>query len=172
MPRRPQLLPHYTHHSAINHTLDTMRVDLISGARNCAMLETLYSTACRTTELRLLDVTDVDAADNTITVARHTHHERALPLTPAAVVALNRYLAMHPHNGALFVNDRGYRLSARSIRRALPHTPRNVRASALAALLARGADLRAVQTIAGHACLSTTERYEQLRFAALAKPID
>lgn len=168
--RRPQRLPHWTHHSDAQAALDAMRADSTLDLRNRAIAETIFATACRTTELRLLAVADIDFDANTITLARHTRRERSLPLTDHARAALTEYLAALPHTGALFVTEIGYRISARLIRRVTPRAPRQLRACVISTMLGHGADLRTVQHVAGHASVTTTARYQQLSLIAALEP--
>jgi integrase/recombinase XerC len=142
-----------------------------------ALLELLYATGVRCSELVGIDLTEIDLDDRTIRVLGKGRKERIVPFGTRARDALLVYLPVRagskPPSAALFVNARGGRLTDRSVRRILsarlrqialakhasPHTLRHSFASHL---LQRGADLRAIQELLGHASLSTTQRYTHL----------
>jgi site-specific recombinase XerD len=168
--RRRTALPQWTHQHEVTAVLDAMPHRTPLDLRNRAMLEVLYSTACQTGELCQLDTTDVDAAHGGITLSRGNPRQRTLPLTQHAGAAIRDYLIAQPHSGPLWLTYDLHRITERSIRRALPCTPRRVRASTLTALLTAGCDLRSAQAVAGHACIDTTARYEQLIILARLTP--
>jgi integrase/recombinase XerC len=154
--------------------------------RDRAVLEMLYATGVRVSELCGLDLGDVDDARRVIRVFGKGAKERAVPYGVPAQHALDDWLsagrprlAQHD-SGALFVGVRGGRLQQTVVRRivaaaaraaGLPHTsPHDLRHSAATHLLDGGADLRAVQDLLGHASLSSTQIYthvstERLRAA-------
>lgn len=145
--------------------------------RDRAILEVLYATGLRCAELVGLDLSDVDQAGRMIRVLGKGSKERIVPFGRTAQGALNRYLSVRTglwaRSEALFVNKRGGRLTDRSVRRLVarrvrqaaieqrvsPHTLRHAFATHL---LERGADLRSIQELLGHARLSTTQRYTHL----------
>jgi integrase/recombinase XerC len=145
--------------------------------RDRAILEVLYATGLRCAELVGLDLSDVDQAGRMVRVLGKGSKERIVPFGRAAQGALNRYLSVRTglrvRSEALFVNRRGGRLTDRSVRRLVarrvrqaaleqrvsPHTLRHAFATHL---LERGADLRSIQELLGHARLSTTQRYTHL----------
>ena len=154
--------------------------------RDRAVLETLYATGVRVSELCGLDLADVDAARRLIRVFGKGAKERSVPYGVPAQRALDAWLrAGRPEFAggtatALFVGVRGGRLQPTVVRRivaaaartaGLPHTsPHDLRHSAATHLLDGGADLRAVQDLLGHASLSSTQIYthvstERLRVA-------
>jgi integrase/recombinase XerC len=142
-----------------------------------ALLEMLYATGVRCSELVGMDVSDVDLDDRAVRVLGKGRKERIVPFGTRARDAVRAYLPARaqakPTTDALFVNARGGRLTDRSVRRILaarlreialakrasPHTLRHSFASHL---LQRGADLRSIQELLGHASLSTTQRYTHL----------
>ena len=142
-----------------------------------ALLEMLYATGVRCAELVGMDVSDVDLDDRAVRVLGKGRKERIVPFGTRARDAVRAYLPARaqakPTTDALFVNARGGRLTDRSVRRILaarlreialakrasPHTLRHSFASHL---LQRGADLRSIQELLGHASLSTTQRYTHL----------
>lgn len=147
------------------------------GIRDAAMLELLYATGVRVSELSGLDLGDVDLAGGTIRVMGKGSRERVVPMHPAAIRMLREYLAggrprlQGPSSGsAFFLNRLGTRLSDGGIRRMMEKhlvtmgatarmTPHALRHSFATHLLEGGADLRTVQELLGHVALSTTQIY-------------
>ena len=145
------------------------------GARRArAILELLYATGIRCAELVGLDLGDVDIGARTVRVLGKGSKERIVPFGQPALAALQAYLPARdnarPKTQALFVNARGGRLTDRSVRQIVSHrvkqvamtrrlSPHSLRHSFATHLLERGADLRAIQELLGHASLSTTQRY-------------
>ena len=145
--------------------------------RNIAIVELLYSTGIRVSELCGLDLEDIDRSRNTIRVFGKGRKERTVPLGAPALKALDRWINEARGNYlsstsglALFLGARGKRIDPRTVRevvysalQALPNAPRvgphGLRHSAATHLLERGADLRTVQEILGHASLATTQIY-------------
>jgi len=145
-----------------------------AAVRGRAILELLYATGIRCSELVGLDVSEIDRSARMIRVLGKGRKERIVPFGGRAGAAIDTYLPVRhqsrPRTDALFVNARGGRLSDRSVRilvakrmkavalarRVSPHTLRH---SFATHLLERGADLRAIQELLGHASLSTTQRY-------------
>lgn len=159
------------------------------GARDRAILETLYSTGIRISELVGLNMSDLDQAGEAIRVRGKGKKERLAPLGSHALNAIRQYLryflqdprfvgqsATVTPSGRerpLFINKHGGRLSSRSVRRKLdkylkqvgldPHiSPHTLRHSFATHLLDNGADLRSVQELLGHQSLSTTQVYTHL----------
>lgn len=143
-----------------------------AGLRDRAALELLYGAGLRVSELVGLSVADL--ASDSVRVSGKGGKERMVPLVRKARSALDAYLArrgeLRPRDGALFLNRRGGRLTARSVARSLEKyallagTRRHVHPHALrhsfaTHLLDMGADLRGIQELLGHASLSTTQRY-------------
>src|SRR5712691_2198315 len=161
--------------------LDDRRLD----ERDRAVLELLYATGLRVSELAGLALDDVDAATGTVRVIGKGRKERIVPFGAKAARALDAYLAARggPARGPLFVSARGRALGVRSIyelvrqrarasgitRRVSPHTLRHTFATHL---LDRGADLRLIQDLLGHSRLSTTQRYTHVGSAQLMKIYD
>jgi integrase/recombinase XerC len=145
-----------------------------AAARGRAILELLYGTGIRCAEAVALDVHEVDLDARMVRVLGKGRKERVVLFGRRAQQALGAWLAerarLSPRSDALFLNARGGRLSGRSVRtlvatrvkqvalarRCSPHTLRH---SFATHLLTRGADLRAIQELLGHASLSTTQRY-------------
>jgi integrase/recombinase XerC len=158
-----------------------------AGLRDRAILELLYATGIRVSELCGLDVGDADRGRRVVRVFGKGAKERSVPYGAPAELALDGWLTrgrptmVAAHSGdALWLGVRGGRLQATAVRRivstsatqaGLPHTsPHGLRHSAATHLLEGGADLRSVQELLGHASLASTQIYthvsvERLRAA-------
>jgi integrase/recombinase XerC len=148
--------------------------DGTAAVRGRAILELLYGTGIRCAEAVALDVHEIDVGARMVRVLGKGRKERIVLFGRRAEAALCEWLVergkLRPRTDALFLNARGGRLSGRSVRtlvatrvkqlalarRCSPHTLRH---SFATHLLMRGADLRAIQELLGHASLSTTQRY-------------
>jgi len=148
--------------------------DAPAALRGRAILELLYGTGIRCAELVGLDLPDIDREGRTVRVLGKGSKERIVPFGKTAGAALDRYLEVRqraaPRTAALFINARGGRLTDRWIRRIVSErvrqvaierrlSPHSLRHSFATHLLERGADLRAIQELLGHASLKTTQRY-------------
>lgn len=172
-PRREQRIPSPLEEPEVAALVE-MPGDGLAALRGRAILELLYGTGIRCAELVGLDVAEVDLDSRTVRVLGKGRKERVVPFGRRAEAALRAYIpareGCRPRSDALFVSARGTRLNDRSVRklvtarvravaldrRVSPHTLRH---SFATHLLARGADLRAIQELLGHASLSTTQRY-------------
>lgn len=149
------------------------------GYRDKAMLEVMYATGIRVTELIDLDVDDVNLEQGIIKCSG-AKKTRAIPLYPAALKALTVYLrdvrdgmVLSPDETALFVNISGVRMSRQGFWKILKHyqatahidkeiTPHTLRHSFAVHLLENGADLGSLQEMMGHSDISSTQMYTQL----------
>ncbi len=190
-PRREQRVPQILSVDEMTALLDTPDVQTPLGRRDRAMLELLYASGLRLSELVGLDLADVNLTGRMVRVMGKGRKERLVPFHPTAGAALARWLpdremlarqaaATGPGVGRraglgepLFVNYRGTRLSPRSVHRLLVRyvsmcstrfgiSPHALRHAFATHLLERGADLRAIQELLGHSALSTTQRYTQV----------
>jgi integrase/recombinase XerC len=139
--------------------------------RDDALMEMLYGSGLRVSELCSLDLGGVDARRGVVTVWGKGGKERRVPMSQAAVEAvrawteLRREVLSDSSGAALFLNSRGGRLGARDVRRvmdrrsATPTHPHALRHTFATHLLDGGADLRAVQELLGHSDVATTQRY-------------
>ncbi len=154
--------------------------------RDRAILETLYSCGFRVSELTGLDVGGVDLEEGLARVLGKGGKERVVPVGSHARRALADYLSARNHPPAdapLFINNRGRRLTSRSVGRIVdkyilkiaamkkisPHTLRHTFATHL---LEGGADLRSIQELLGHASLSTTQKYTHVSIDRLMEVYD
>ena len=141
----------------------------LTAIRNLAMVELLYATGARVSELCGLDLKDVDYERQTIRVIGKGSKERVIPMGRPAIAALEKWLAVRPQlandrsGNAIFLGARGKRIDQRQVREVVYKTielgPHALRHSAATHLLEGGADLRTVQEILGHASLTTTQIY-------------
>jgi len=146
-------------------------------ARDRAILELLYSSGLRVSEVAGLNVEDINTKEGLVKVRGKGKKERILPVGSKAIDAMKSYLVekilLKKKDRAMFLNRRGIKLSERGIRRIVvkyakmvgisgqigPHTLRHTFASHL---LQSGADLRVIQELLGHSSLSTTQKYTHL----------
>ena len=141
----------------------------LTAIRNLAMVEMLYASGARVSELCGLDIKDIDWERQTIRVLGKGNKERVIPIGRPAIAALEKWLqvrsqlANEKSKDALFLGARGKRIDQRQVREVVYKTielgPHALRHSAATHLLEGGADLRTVQEILGHASLSTTQIY-------------
>ncbi len=180
-PKQEKRLPKFLELSDINRLLSTPDINTLLGARDRAMLEVLFSTGVRVSELVDLNFADVNFEGGTIRVRGKGKKQRTAPIGPTAIASIRRYLELRRADvrsagfdpEALFVNKHGQRLSTRSVRRKLDKylaesgldpsiSPHTLRHSFATHMLNNGADLRSVQELLGHQSLSTTQVYTHL----------
>jgi len=177
-PKRPRRLPKYLSEAQVEALLDTPPVDTTLGLRDRAMLETLYATGLRVSELVGLKLTQVGMNEGVVRVMGKGSKERLVPLGEEAVAWLNHYLtkarptligaAKHQHvfltqrhapltRQAFWALIKRYAVRSGIARKALsPHVLRHAFATHL---LNHGADLRVVQLLLGHSNITTTTIY-------------
>jgi integrase/recombinase XerC len=155
-----------------------------AASRDAAMLELFYSSGLRLSELAALNVADVDTFSETVRVFGKGRKERIVPVGQLALKALQQYrFEAKVEAGPLFLSKLKKRMSARSIwlmlRKHLSQTsiqlrvsPHKLRHSFATHLLDNGADLRSVQTLLGHANLSTTQIYTHVTMERVKKAYD
>lgn len=164
--------------------------------RDIAIMELIYSTGMRVSEIVSRSMNHLDFESGMVRVSGKGKKERIVPFGTAAAEALNRYFPQRrellaacaargkqPDNEALFLNARGKRITSRSVERMVKEyglragitatvTPHALRHSFATHLLEMGADLRTVQELLGHVSLSTTQKYTHLNMDHLAKVYD
>ena len=189
-PKAPQRLPEVMSAEKANMMLDSVEdgkpVEKPSKERDLAILELLYGCGVRVSELVGINLNDLDLGEHWLRVRGKGNKERQVPIVGRAAAAAERYQAVRtaePGEKALFVNNRGRRLSDRSVRSLVkfyavmtsgdssihPHSFRHAYATHL---LSDGADLRAIQELLGHAKLSTTQKYTHVSLADLMAVYD
>ncbi len=154
--------------------------------RDRAILELLYSSGLRVSELTALNFTELDLTGGMVRVTGKGGKERIVPVGCRAQAALEEYLDQRENKtgkGAVFLNTRGERINRRSVARIIdthvmqlaafkrisPHTLRHTFATHM---LEGGADLRAIQELLGHASLSTTQKYTHVSIDRLMEVYD
>jgi site-specific recombinase XerD len=179
-PKLPARLPRLVPSDLLAELLDLPDTGEPAGKRDRAVLELLYATGARVSELSSLDIGDLDLPGGQIRVTGKGDKQRILPLHREAVSRLQIYLTeARPHmkakmgEEAVFLNRQGTRLTDGGIRRMLTRhvealgassgiTPHAFRHTFATHLLEAGADLRTVQDLLGHVALSTTQIYTHL----------
>lgn len=183
-PKLDRVLPKFLSEEEMVSFIESAPTDKEMGKRDRAILELLYSSGIRVSELVGLNLLDVDLIGNIAKVAGKGKKERLVPLGNKATLALKDYLDSRKHkSNAVFLNKRGGRLTTRSVcdithkyikmvattKNVSPHVLRH---SFATHLLNRGADLRSVQELLGHANLSTTQIYTHVTTDRLKKVYD
>lgn len=181
-PKQEKKLPRFLDYEEVKKLLDTPPLDNWLGARDRAILETLYSTGIRVSELVALNMDDVDFLGEIVHVRGKGKKERITPIGSSALQVIQYYMEYRNKRAqnntnfdskVLFVNKHGRRLSTRSVRRKMDKylkmagldpaiSPHTLRHSFATHMLNNGADLRSVQELLGHQSLSTTQIYTHL----------
>ena len=191
-PKLPQRLPAFLTEDESRSLLDLPPATDFPSARLRCILELLYASGLRVSELTGLDLQDLLMEQRTLRVLGKGRKERLVPFHEEAGRILEEYQAHRgaflvakslPPSAALFLNQRGGRLTPTSVRAFLAQaitqaalrakiSPHALRHSFATHLLNRGMDLRAIQELLGHASLSTTQRYTHLGLEDLARTYD
>lgn len=177
-PQRPMRLPKALTVTQIFALLEAPSQDDPVGRRDRAVLEFMYASGCRVSELTALDVDDVDLDDRMALVTGKGNKQRFVPLGRAAVDSIAAWLGVRATwrlgTDALFVSTRGRRLNRQAVWRLVRTaalraglvdesvTPHVLRHSAATHMVEGGADLRSVQEMLGHARISTTQVYTRV----------
>ena len=191
-PKREQRLPAHLGEAEMSRLLDMPDTTSPLGRRDKAILELFYASGLRLSELVGVNIDDVNLSSRIIRVMGKGGKERLVPFNPPTEKAIRNWLKDWDRLGAavprtsrgrslklpLFLNYQGSRLSTRSVDRLVRKyvaqcstrfgiSPHALRHSFATHLLQRGADLRAIQELLGHARLSTTQRYTHVNAAQL-----
>ncbi|OGD11183.1 MAG: tyrosine recombinase XerC [Candidatus Aminicenantes bacterium RBG_13_62_12] len=179
-PKQDRPVPSFLSEPEAAAFLDLPRGDDFLGVRDRALLELLYATGIRVSELTSLNLDDVGFSERLVRVRGKGRKERLVPFGRKAEESLRSYLRVRsdvePRQSgekAVFLNRLGTRLTARSVQRAMGKylrrsavrrkiSPHSLRHSFASHLLGRGADLRVIQELLGHESLSTTQKYTHL----------
>lgn len=179
LPKIDKRIPRILTEDQIIRLLEQPDVNDIKGIRDRAMLEVLYATGIRVSELIGLRVTDINLQQGYI-MCRDSQKERTIPIGKSAISALNHYLIQVRHvllrdntENCLFVNCNGYHMTRQGFWKILKNyskclnisediTPHMLRHSFAAHLVQNGANLKSVQQMLGHSDISTTQIYMQL----------
>ena len=190
-PKQDKRLPRFLEEEEVRKLLEAPDANMLLGARDRAMLETMYSTGVRVSELVDLNLADIDFVGEALHIRGKGKKARVTPISPTALAWIRRYMEMRRADPraasfnpeAVFVNKHGQRLSTRSVRRKLDKylalvgldpaiSPHTLRHSFATHMLNRGADLRAVQELLGHQSLSTTQIYTHVTTARMKQVYD
>jgi integrase/recombinase XerC len=181
-PKQDKKLPKFLEYEEVVRLLNTPPANTCLGARDRAILEVLYSTGMRVSELVSLNMDDVDFLSEVIHVRGKGKKERICPIGSSALQSIQNYIEFRNRRMAndsnfdsrvLFANKHGQRLSTRSVRRKMDKylfeagldpaiSPHTLRHSFATHMLNNGADLRSVQELLGHQSLSTTQIYTHI----------
>ena len=186
-PKRPKPLPKFLTPEEVERILDNVRIDTPAGFRNRVILELLWATGMRVSELSNLNFGDIDLDENEIRVFGKGAKERIVLMSDRAKNYLKQYidsarsLIVAPEyttpdmneDSPLFINNTGYRLQNKTIRKVINDTvakidlpkkvtPHVFRHSFATKLIENGADLRVVQELLGHAGISNTQIYTHI----------
>jgi len=193
IPKLEQYIPQYLPVDDMFRLLEGPDKERPLGLRDLAIIEVLYSCGVRVSELAALNISSVDFTQRLIRVIGKGDKERMVPIGRKAVKALQNYLdGVHylrkkagnsQDDEPLFINNRGQRLTTRSMARIIKKyaqksgimldiSPHALRHTFATHLLDGGADLRAVQELLGHASLSTTQKYTHVSLDRLMKIYD
>ncbi len=186
-PKVQKALPRFLTVDEVFALMDSPKGDTFQAARDKAILELLYSSGVRVSELTTLDINDSDIKESVVRVKGKGKKERILPTASKAVEVMKNYLPerilLKKRSQALFLNTRGGRLTQRSIRRIVDKygrmialkghlSPHALRHTFATHLLHGGADLRSIQELLGHSSLSTTQKYTHVDIAHLIEVYD
>jgi integrase/recombinase XerC len=195
-PKLDKTLPRIMTEEEMNSFLDRVAREVESGEpmmrRDRAILELLYASGLRVSELVGLDLRSVNFGDGMLLVRGKGRKERIVPFGSKARQAIEAYLPVRERilmeakksgQAALFLNTHGHRLTTRSIDRLLKKyvrafgpnvkaSPHSLRHAFASHLLTEGADLRAIQEMLGHRNLATTQKYTQVSIKQLIEVYD
>jgi integrase/recombinase XerC len=192
-PKRDIRMPVHLSEDEMNRLVGTPSHDDPLGRRDHAILELFYASGLRLSELAGLDLEDVNLSSQMVRALGKGNKERLVPFNKSTAIAIREYLSdreqlmraggvprgrSRDRSDPLFVNYKGSRLTVRSVDRLVRRyatesgvrpgvSPHALRHSFATHLLQRGADLRAIQELLGHARLSTTQRYTHVNAAQL-----
>ena len=185
-PKKEQRLPFHLDIDQATSLMEAPNDDQKYALRDRAVLELLYSSGLRVSELTGLNIGELDLATGMVRVTGKGGKERIVPVGSRALAALQEYLDQRgggTDSGAFFLNTRGGRINRRSVARIVdahvmriaafkrisPHILRHTFATHM---LEGGADLRAIQELLGHASLSTTQKYTHVSIDRLMEVYD
>ena len=191
-PKQEKKLPRFLEYEEVQRLLNAPPTSTWLGARDRAILETLYSTGMRVSELVALNMEDVDFLGEVIHIRGKGKKERISPIGSSALQATQHYIEFRNKRMAndssfdgkvLFANKHGQRLSTRSVRRKMDKylkeagldpaiSPHTLRHSFATHMLNNGADLRSVQELLGHQSLSTTQVYTHVTTSRMKQVYD
>lgn len=180
-PKSPKKIPDALTYDEATRLLNQPHGKDAKSIRDKAMLELLYATGIRVSELISLDIEDINRQVGYLQCIGQASRDRIIPITPVALQYLEKYLEKSrkhlirktPDEKALFVNTHGKRMTRQGFWKIIKYykeaaeidkdvTPQTLRHSFAVLLVEKGADIRSVQEILGHSDISTTQMYSQL----------
>ena len=189
-PKVPKRVPKFLTVDEVFALLDSPDTNGALGRRDKAIMELLYASGLRVSELVGLDHTDINLEEGSVKVLGKGRKERIVPVGAKACEALRLYLDLRPalvsaaaNHNAIFVNRNGTRLSTRAVERLLikylkrsgiqkAATPHVLRHTFATHLLNAGADMRGIQELLGHSSLSTTQKYTHVGIEKMMEVYD
>lgn len=189
-PKVPKKLPKFLTVDEVFTLIKATSEDGSAGARDKAIVELLYASGLRVSELVGLNVDNIDLKENLVRVLGKGRKERIVPFGDKAKKALLRYLSLRQElagegsrEKGFFLNCRGGRLTVRSVERLIRKyiaksglqktvTPHVLRHTFATHLLGAGADMRGIQELLGHTSLSTTQKYTHVSLDNMIKVYD
>lgn len=191
-PRVKKKLPHFVSVDEANRLAEQGWDDSIIAVRDKAIIELLYGTGLRVSELVSMNLDTIDGNRECLQIVGKGNKERMVPVGRAAIKAVDQWCEVRSkilrtgktaHRGALFINRDGQRLGVRSVQRMVKKRgivtgtresmhPHALRHSFATHLLDSGADLRIIQELLGHSSLSTTQRYTHVSIEGLTRVYD
>ncbi len=195
-PKRPKSLPKFLSSEEIEEILNNINISTPAGYRNRAILELLWASGMRVSELSNLNFGNLNLENNEITVFGKGAKERIILITDRAKTYLQKYIEIArplvakgydippvTDNSPVFINKTGYRLQTRMVRNVINETvekielpkkvtPHMFRHSFATHLIENGADLRVVQELLGHASISNTQIYTHISMQHMKKVYD
>jgi len=195
-PKRPKSLPKFLSTEEIEEILNNINISTPAGYRNRAILELLWASGMRVSELSNLNFGNLNLENNEITVFGKGAKERIILITDRAKTYLQKYIEIArplvakgfdvppvTDNSPVFINKTGYRLQTRMVRNVINEivekielpkkvTPHMFRHSFATHLIENGADLRVVQELLGHASISNTQIYTHISMQHMKEVYD
>lgn len=180
LPKREKKLPKFIYPSEIERVFESIDTSTILGKRNYLVLEFLYGTGARVTELCEIKCNDINYFDDTVLIHGKGKKDRIVPLHERLVEEVSDYvlttrkdLLKQNETPYLFLNNKGNQITSRGVRmivnkimlestESLKISPHTLRHTFATHLLNNGADLRSVQELLGHAHLSSTQIYTKV----------
>lgn len=189
-PKIPKRIPKFLTVDEVFALIDTPNMDTAAGRRDKAILELLYASGLRVSELVNLKMSDIDMDEMIVKVLGKGRKERLVPMGTKACDTLRKYLDLRPAlaaregaNEPVFVNKSGKKISVRSVERMVEKylkqsginknvTPHVLRHTFATHLLNAGADMRGIQELLGHTSLSTTQKYTHIGLEKMMEVYD
>jgi integrase/recombinase XerC len=189
-PKIPKRIPKFLTVDEVFALIDTPNADTAAGRRDKAILELLYASGLRVSELVNLKMSDINLDEMIVKVMGKGRKERLVPVGTKACESLKKYLDVRPafaagsgSDEAVFVNKNGKKISVRSVERMLEKylkqsginknvTPHVLRHTFATHLLNAGADMRGIQELLGHTSLSTTQKYTHIGLEKMMEVYD